>query len=377
MENYSHYRFNPQRRRLERDRLAPPLKLLEDWTMQDVGYPPKIALGKVFVSFLEGRLAAFEENSAKKLWDFRLPVAYESGVPNDGELLISDGTLVTRLGGEIFVLDSATGKLLYRHAAPNFDLRSAALFEKRLFGIYLDEEDDEEPVYCFAYDLEGHEILWKHELARLAKSLTVSARAVFLSDKKGYFTCLSAETGAQIWTTSLQEIGKYTETDKTIRSGDLTGVPFLWDDLVVLPVAGYHVVALDQTSGALRWSQSVDIDDPRNVVCSPDGVLAVVDSEVYDTIDVATGRILSRMNIAAILGPYDDPFLTQMDVTDRFIYFSIINRGILVAQERQTGQISWTYQCAAGIPVLNAPVVMNGHLYLLDEDHRLYGFAEE
>jgi outer membrane protein assembly factor BamB len=145
----------------------------------------------------------------------------------------------------------------------------------------------------------------------------------------------------------------------------------LWDDLVVLPVEGYHVVALEQTFGTLRWSQSVDIDDPRNVVCSPNGVLAVVDSEVYDTIEVATGRVISRMNIAAILGPYDDPFLTQMDVTDRFIYFSIINRRILVALERQTGQISWIYQCAAGIPVLNAPVVVNGHLYLLDEDYRL------
>lgn len=344
--------------------------------MQGVAYPPRIAAGKVFVSFLEGWLAAFEEGTAKLLWDYRLPQPFQSEVPNDGELLVSDNLLVTRLGEEMFVLDATTGKLKQRHAAPNFNVSSAVLLNERVFGIFVDEADDEEPVYCFAYDLPRQQILWKHKLERLSRSLTMSAQHIFLSDKKGYFTCLAADTGAQLWTISLQEIGKYTETDNSIRKGDATGVPFLWEDLVVVPVEGYHVVALDQLSGAIRWSQSLDIDDPRNVVCSPDGVITVLDSEVYDTIDAATGRVLSRMNIAATLRPFDDPFLTQMDVSERFLYFSIINKAVLVALERQSGKISWTFQCAAGIPVANAPVVVNGRLYLVDEDHNLYVFVD-
>jgi outer membrane protein assembly factor BamB len=375
MADYTHYQFHPERRRMQVDPLMPPLRLLEDWSMPGVGYPPKIAAGNVFVSFLEGRLAVFEESSGKQLWDFRLPQGYHAGLPNDGDLLISEDTLLTRLGGEMFFLDASTGKLHSRQVAPAFDLRSAALQGNRLFGIYLDEEDDEEPVYCFAYDFERQQLLWKQAIERIPKSLALSSQSVFLSDKKGRFTCLSAQTGAQVWTASVQEIGKFTDIDQTIRNGDVTGVPLLWGDLVVVPVEGYHVVAFDQATGAIRWSQSIDIDDPRNLVCSPDTTLTIADCEIYVNLDVATGHILSQMNIASALRPYGGPLLTRMDVTDRFLYFSTIHKGILVALDRQIGEIPWTYQCAAPVPINNAPVVVNGRLYLLDEDHNLYVFA--
>lgn len=343
--------------------------------MRGLGYPPKISGGKVFVSFLEGRLAAFEEGTAKQLWDYRLPQSYRCEVPHDGELLVSDNLLITRLGEEMLLLNATTGKLKHRHAVPNFNLRSAVLLQDRVFGIFVDEDDDDASVYCFAYDLQRRQILWKYRLDRISKCLTMSDQRIFLSDKKGYFTCLAADTGTQLWTTSLMELGRYTETDKSIRSGDATGVPFLWEELVIVPVEGYHVAGLDQTSGAIRWSQSVDIDDPRNVVCSSDGIVTVFDSEVYDTIDAATGQVLSRTNIAATLRAFDDPFLTQMDVSERFLYFSIINKGILAALERQSGKILWTFQCSSGIPVVNAPILVNERLYLLDEDHNLYVFA--
>lgn len=375
MTDYFHYRFTPERRRMQADSLAPPLRRLEKWAFKSVGYPPKIAAGKVFLSFLDGRLAAFEEGSAKLLWDFHPPRGHQDNFKNNSDLLISGNFLLTRLNREMFILDTLTGKLRDHLTVPEFDAHSAVLRENRLFGIYVDGEDDEEPIYCFAYDLERRDLIWKHAIERIPHSLAMSASRIFLSDKKGGFTCLSAETGAEIWTTSLREIGKYTDIDQTIRHGDVTGVPLLWGDLVIVPVEGYHVLSFEQATGAVRWSQSVDIDDPRSLICSPDGVLTIVDSEVYVNLDVATGRILSEMNISTALRPYGGPLLTKMDVTDRFLYFSTIHRGILVALDRQSEEIPWTFQCAAAVPIHNAPVVVNGRLYLLDEDHNLYVFT--
>jgi len=375
MTDYLHYRFTPERRRMQADSLAPPLRRLEKWAFESVGYPPKIAAGKVFLSFLDGRLAAFEEGSAKLLWNFHLPRGHQDNFKNNSDLLISGNSLLTRLDREMFILDTLTGKLRDHFTVPEFDARSAVLQENRLFGIYVDGEDDEEPIYCFAYDLECRDFAWKHAIELIPKSLTMSVHRIFLSNKKGYFTCLSAETGAQIWTTSLQEIGKYLDIDRTIRYGDVTGVPLLWGDLVIVPVEGYHVIALDQETGAVRWSQSLDIDDPRNLAYSPDGFLSVGDCEIFVNLDVATGHIFSQMSIGTVLHPYGGPLLTQMDVTDRFAYFSTIHNGILIALDRWSGEIPWTFQCATAVPFDNAPVVVHGCLYLLDEDQNLYVFA--
>lgn len=295
--------------------------------------------------------------------------------PNQGDLLISGDTLLTHLDGEIFILSSSTGKLRNRRRAPSFDLRSGVLQDNRLFGIYLDEEDDDEPIYCFAYDLVRGAFSWNHAIERFSGTLAMSGQRIFLSEKKGEFSCLSAETGTRLWTASLREIGKFTDIDGTIRDGDVTGVPLLWGDLVIVPVEGYHVVALEQATGAVGWSQSLDIDDPRSLVCSPDGVLALTDSEIYISLDVTTGRVLSQNNIGAALKPYGGPLLTYMDTTDRFLYFSAIHSGILIALNRQSGDISWTFQCAAAVPLCNAPAVAHGRLYLLDEGNNLYVFA--
>ena len=377
MVDYTHYQFHPERRRLQADSLMPPLKLLKDWSKTSVGYLPRIAAGKLFITFIDGHLEVYDEASGEFLWNFRLPNGYQPGLPNDGDLLISGELLITRLDGEIFVLDIESGKLCDRQLVPYFDLESAILLGRRLIGVYVDEDDDDEPIYCFAYDITQREFLWKQVIQRFPHSLTASASQIFLSDRRGHFTSLSIETGRQLWSISVQEIGRYDDLDGTRRQGDVTGIPCLWEDLVIVPVEGYHILALEQTSGVLRWEQTVEIDDPRNLVCDPDGDLILVDAEVYVSMEASTGRILTQKNIRSALHPYGGPLLTRMDVAGNFLYFSTIHRGILVALNRQSGEIPWSFKCAAAVPIRNAPVVLNHRLYLLDEEHNLYIFVEQ
>lgn len=374
MEDYTHYQFHPERRRMQADALEPPFKQLEDWSMSGLACQPKIKDGRVFVSFLEGELKVFEQRTAKQLWSFN-PKGNSDDLSGKGNVLISGDTLVTCRGSKMFVLDSATGELRGSQSTPAFDLGSAALRGNLLFGIYLDEEDDDEPIYCFAYDLERSDFSWKHRVSRAPKALTMSEQQIFISDKKGSFTCLSAATGSQVWTTSLKEIGQFTDIDKTVRSGDVTGIPLLWADMVIVPVEGYRVVAFSQASGEVRWSQQIDIDDPRNVVCSPEGNLIIVDCEICISLDVTTGQILSQLNIDAVVQPHGGPLLTRSDVTNGFLYFSTIDEGVLVALDRQSGEIPWSFKCAAPVPINNAPVVVDGRLYLVDESGSLYVFT--
>ena len=337
---------------------------------------PKVAGGRVFVNFLDGRVEAYKEGDKKQEWSFGPPEKYKPGVPDDGDLLISGNTLVTRLGGELFVLDAVSGTLESRHSLPSIDLPSSVLRDKTLFGIYVDEESSEEPIYCFAYELERQKFLWKHEVQRIPKCLTASEQSVFLSDKKGHFSCLAAADGEQVWTASVQELGSFTDVDDSHRKGDVTGVPLLWSDLVIVPIEGYHVAAFDQATGDVRWSQKLPIDDPRNLACGSDGVICAVDAATCVSLDADSGRITSQLDITAELRPHGGPLLTQIEVADRHLFFSTIKKGTLVALDRQTGAIPWTFKCEAPVPINNAPVVVNGRLYLLDENHTLYVFGK-
>jgi outer membrane protein assembly factor BamB len=376
MEDYTHYRFNPERCRRHADPLAPPLTQLKAWSMTGVAAMPKVASGRVFVNFLDGRVEAYGEHNKQREWSFGPPENYRPGIPDDGDLLISGNTLVTRLGGDLFVLDAVSGNLESRHRIPSIDLLSSLVREKTLFGIYVDEESPEEPTYCFAYELHRQKFLWKQEIERIPKWLTASDQSLFLSDKKGHFSCLSATDGKQIWTTSVEELGAFTDVDKSLRKGDVTGVPFLWRDLVIVPIEGYRVVAFDQATGDVRWSQKLPIEDPHNLACSSDGVICVVNAETFVSVEAGSGRITAQLNIAAELRPYGGPLLTQIEVTDRHVFFSTIKKGILVALDRETGAIPWSFKCEAPVPINNAPVVVNGRLYLLDEDHTLYVFEK-
>lgn len=376
MADYTHYRFYPERRRRQADPLAPPLTQLEAWSMRGVAALPKVASGRVFVNFLDGRVEAYGEHNKEREWSFGPPENYRPGIPDDGDLLISGNTLVTRLGGDLFVLDAVSGNLESRHSLPSIDLPSSLVREKTLCGIYVDEESPAEPIFCFAYELDRQKFLWKKEIERIPKWLTASDQSLFLSDKKGHFSSLTLAEGKQNWTVSVQELGAFTDVDKSVRKGDVTGVPLLWHDLVIVPIEGYRVAAFDQATGDERWSQELAIEDPNNLACSSEGVICVVNAETFVSLEADTGRITSELNIAAELRTYGGPLLTQIDVTDRYVFFSTIKKGILVALNRETGSIPWTFKCEGIVPINNAPVVVNGRLYLLDEDHTLYAFGK-
>src|SRR5258705_7518114 len=99
MEDYTHYRFHPERRRMQVDSLKPPLNLLEDWSMSGVACQPKIKEGKVFVSLLSSGLKVFEQSTATELWSFS-PKGIDDDLSGEGDVLISGDTLVTRRGGK-------------------------------------------------------------------------------------------------------------------------------------------------------------------------------------------------------------------------------------------------------------------------------------
>ena len=373
--DYTHDRFGPERCRSETTHLDPPLHLLAGWPVAGVGYLPKIADGRMFASFLDGRVAAFQEGSAEPLWSFRLPESYEAALPNDGDLLVSGPVLLTRLGDELFLLDAATGRLLDRQAVPQFNLRSALFDGSRLVGAYVDESHERDEYFYACYDLWQRAILWQHRSEQLPTSLAGSRQRVFVSASLGQLSGLDTQAGTIFWTSSVQKIGAHRDLAKRASDGAISGVPVVQRDLVIAAVRGYHIVAFDQATGAVRWDTAVEMINPYTLACAADGTLAVIDDANYCQLDAATGRVLSRLNVADSFPAGEATQLTEIDVTTGYLYFCDVHRGVLRAMDRQTGQMPWSYRCANAVPVFNAPVVINGRLYLLDEGHHLYVFA--
>jgi len=357
---YTHYKFNLERHRLDQLKLDPPLKLNAAWSVDNVGYPPKVHNRRVFMSFRDGQILAFDETTGALIWRYQLPGSYQPNPPCDGELLIDDDRVITRYRDKFIVLDATTGQLIRKFATPALNMRLGVVNNTQLISVFVDNQYTN---FCTAYDLQKGMNLWQVALDWLPSHLAFSHQRVFLETAANIVTGLNAKNGQVLWQNS---VGR---SDQTV-----SGI-IVWNDIVLVAINPHTLSAFDALTGKLIWTQQVPIVNPQYMAVYPDNRAYLLDFRYACSLDLNLGQLVHTIEIDAALKSYHLDVPTQFDVTDNYLYLSDVYSGVLVAMHKETGEIHWSFTCDSSVPVLHAPLAFNGQLFLVDERGKLYVFT--
>jgi outer membrane protein assembly factor BamB len=256
-----------------------------------------------------------------------------------------------------------------------------------------------------AFEAKSGRKLWEKTLGPpLRSSPTASAERVFAVTKEGQVYCLSGSDGTELWTfTGMPERASILANASPAVDKDMVVVPYPTGDLVALrtsngqpiwqeslartasgsslgamsdaarPVLyggvmyavghGGRMIASSQKTGERIWSISVGgIEQPW---VAGDTVFVVDSGGQLVAVTRADGKIRWANKLPGE-GTWSGPVLAG----NRLWLAS--SKGKLVGVEPSNGKVASTDEI--GNPILIAPVVAGGHLYVLSDNARLYAF---
>ena len=259
-----------------------------NWTfdtgMRIVG-SPAVSDGVVVFGSTNYNIYGLDAKTGEALWH----VATNQAVM--GAATIHDGIAYIGGGdGRMFAIDIHTGKVKWSFdELKNYVLTRPLVYEDKLyFGTW--------DTHFYSLNLADGSLVWKWNNGKGNPKLSpasvwpVAANGkVFITAPDRYFTCLDAETGAEIWRTNeykVRETVGLSEDGKTVYS------KCMWDT----------IVALDATSDdvQLRWASHADFGYEHNpaMPLEKDGVLWVsTKNGLLLGMDAQTGEVRWRHKI--------------------------------------------------------------------------------
>ena len=272
-----------------------------NWTfdtgMRIVG-SPAVSDGVVVFGSTNYNIYGLDAKTGEELWH----VATNQAVM--GAATIHEGIAYIGGGdGRMFAIDIHTGKVKWSFdELKNYVLTRPLVYEDKLyFGTW--------DTHFYSLNLADGSLVWKWNNGKSNPKLSpasvwpVAANGkVFITAPDRYFTCLDAETGAEIWRTNeykVRETVGLSEDGKTVYS------KCMWDTIVALDAASDEV--------QLRWASHADFGYEHNpaMPLEKDGILWV-----------------STKN------------------------------GLLLGMDAQTGEVRWCHKI--GNSILNTPLPLSG-----------------
>ena len=269
---------------------------------------PIVAGGRLFVLDAEAKVRALSAESGGAMWTASLVPQGKDGRGAFGGGLASDGSRLyaTTAFGEALALDMASGQIVWR----------------KTIG------------------------------APIRSSPTIAAGRMVFATSGNQIFCLSTSDGSELWNS--QGVG---EQAAVIASTS----PAISDDTVVVPLTSGDITALNLSSGAPLWTDSLastnatsSLANLNDISARPviDGgqVFAVSHSGVFAAFDAGSGERLWQRDLSGTHTPW---------VSGDYV-FLITGRNKLVAVARKTGGVRWIRELPAGN--WSGPVMGGGKL---------------
>lgn len=361
---YPVFGYNP-RRVSPRPELTPPLRLGDGYPLEGVAFAPRVDGGTVYCTLEGGVVTAMDAETLERQWTYH-PPAFEDAGLFDGEVILVGDRLVTRFGTRLVLLDAGSGDVVSEARVVPFDLRTAFVREQTLVGLSYHEDR----WGYVGFDLEELATLWRREDEDAQEFNASSGTDLFFADRAGGLSCIDVETGDLRWREKSRDV-----LGGARGAGEIHGVPAVLGDLVVVAAEDRWVAAVRREDGESVWSRRVRCEDSIGMCCDSDGTIHVVD-EFYTRLDVRTGETITEIDVGdehRREGVYINTFVT---VNGDWLYFGDVTGGTLVAMRAASGRIEWKHECAGGLPLEQAPVVVDGCCYVTDVEGNLYRFAE-
>lgn len=272
-----------------------------NWTfdtgMRIVG-SPAVSDGVVVFGSTNYNIYGLDAKTGEELWH----VATNQAVM--GAATIHEGIAYIGGGdGRMFAIDIHTGKVKWSFdELKNYVLTRPLVYEDKLyFGTW--------DTHFYSLNLADGSLVWKWNNGKSNPKLSpasvwpVAANGkVFITAPDRYFTCLDAETGAEVWRTNAYKVREtvgLSEDGKTVYS------KCMWDTIVALDAASDEV--------QLRWASHADFGYEHN---------PAMPLEKDGTLWVST------------------------------------KNGLLLGMDAQTGEVRWRHKI--GNSILNTPLPLSG-----------------
>lgn len=277
---------------------------------------PSVVGDHLYIASVDGVVSKLEKESGKQVWRKVLDIRIGGGVSSDYENIIVGG-----LNGEVISLNAEDGKTL-----------------------------------------------WRTQLtSEVASQPTVDGNLAIVRCVDGHIYSLDITTGEKLW-----------GFNSTIPVLSLrgSGQVVFFNDLVIAGLANGKLVALDRTTGAVRWENRVDIGQGRSEIeriVDIDATPLLLDNVVVGVsyqgrmvaFDAASGRPMWQ----STAGTYNDMAtgFGNIYVTD--------TQSQLVALSKHDGKVKWV-QNELKRRGLTAPNVVGSYIFASDYEGFLHVFSQ-
>ena len=315
------------------------------------GWPLLVVGGALYVAGSiddEAYLYSLDASIGDLLWRSRLNMSRLPPVIHNGLLHGLDGH-------DMYTLDAATGEMVWEHDIDDYD--GMAVADNMVFIPEYSHPTGTGYGYT-ALDAATGEELWHHGIDSYTAFQPVVANGIVYGGLRGKsIFALDQYSGELLWTYSVDLAGHPHGWKRGIppalydKSLYLTGEdPDGWDE---------HVAALDAFTGEREWRYFTYHDDIFPIVTDGRVFVAEDSGEGYVTLDASTGEVLWRYGVS-------DSTTFPPVVSNEIVYLGTTEH--LYALAVGDGRLLWQYEIDEGA----APVISESVLYTGSEDGYLY-----
>ena len=265
--------------------------------------------------------------------------------------------------------------------------------------------------FIYSIDLSNGKIVWiKNHGIPIKSNIKIYKNKIFLINQDNRILCFNTKNGSKIWDIrsvpsfiKLQNflssaISKQGDVIVINSSGDLLKVnanngKIAWslntlestlahatdffksseivivDDNIIFSSKS-SIFSYDLNTGHNNWIQKASsigapIIDGKNIfILTKNGYFVIIDKD--------TGKIISSTNILKILKKQKQSTKITGFIMGSGKIYSVTSNGYLIVSSPVSGKVE--YFKKIGDPVISAPIINNGKLYILTKNSRIYGF---
>ena len=267
------------------------------------------------------------------------------GFETDSSPVIVNDVLYIGSTYGIFALDAKTGRELWRYQTNGFVKSVPAVSN----GVLYFGADDRK---FYAIDAKDGTLKWMNDtsLDGYTASAAVVDNRVYVIPKDGSFYAFDTNSGEIIWSTL---VGKIVESSPAIGEG-----------IIVFGTDGGDIIALDATTGKLKWSYDTGVSDIKSSPVIADGTIIVGsnDGSIY-ALTAEKGTLKWKYSTS-------DNVESSPSVINGVVYVGSKDSSFL-AIDVATGKLKWKYPDSG--PVLSAPAISNDVVYFGTRNNFIYG----
>ena len=197
--------------------------------------------------------------------------------------------------------------------------------------------------------------------ALLSGGITVDGSTLYIGSERGAVYALNATDGKTLW--------------KTQVTGEAMSRPVVSDGLVLVHQSNGILQALDQQTGAIKWSVNLDIPSlslrgESAPAVAYGGAIVGGDNGRVSAVILNQGQIIWQQRISQPSGATEIDRLSDVDTTPIIannVVYALAYNGSLTAMDLRSGQVIWKRD-VGGVKNI---IVEGSNIYVVDQDDRV------